>query len=111
MGSKVITGHAPGPWRWWSPETGRPAKYDLCRLISGDTSAVLSCYGGSGADALGDSKRARANAALIASAPDLLAFVERWKSIVDGGAKSAEGWARDFDTEARDLLAKAHGAS
>jgi hypothetical protein len=48
-----------------------------------------------------------ANARLIAAAPELLAFVENWKLVIDG--KGAEGWAQEFDKEAADLISKAKG--
>jgi hypothetical protein len=34
-------------------------------------------------------------------------FVQRWRKIIDGGSKSAEGWAVEFEEEAKALLEKA----
>jgi hypothetical protein len=61
----------PGPWRWWDRKSRRPEKYDLAKLYGADGSLILTMYGGEGADALGDDSRDRANARLIAAAPNL----------------------------------------
>lgn len=42
-----------------------------------------------------------------ASHERLLAFVSRWRGIIDGGAKSAEGWSREFDGEAATAISEA----
>lgn len=66
------TTHTPGPWKWWSKSDGRPAKYDLAKLVGADGTHVLTTYGGESLNALGKTRRARANAALIEAAPVLL---------------------------------------
>jgi hypothetical protein len=54
-----------------------------------------------------------ANATLIAAAPDLLDFIERWRDEVLGGdhPEAVDGWAREFIGEAGDLLRKAKGGA
>lgn len=35
---------------------------------------------------------------------ELLAFIQRWRDIIDGDSKTAEPWARDFEIELRALF-------
>jgi hypothetical protein len=78
--------HSPGPWKWWDKNSGRPNNYDLTKLISGKTDqdhdghTIFTNYGGEGDDALGTSPRDRANAALLKTAPKLLALLEQYHS-------------------------------
>jgi hypothetical protein len=66
-----------GPWNWWDEKTGRPKRYDLCRLESQTARKVIfSNYGGNGFNALGKDAESVANAHLIAAAPDLYAALE-----------------------------------
>jgi len=58
-----------------------------------------------------DSER-EANARLIAAAPELLAenkrlraLVQRWREVIAGHEKNAEGWAKEFESESRAALA------
>lgn len=76
--------HTPGPWKWWDRKSGRPLKYDLAKLISGESDqshngeTIFTNYGGAGICALGTGKREKANAALIKTAPKLLALLEQY---------------------------------
>ena len=65
-------------------------------------------YGATGARYI-----APANAYLIAAAPELLDFVQRWADIVQGGDRleTLEGWAQDMVIEARAAIARAKGKS
>ena len=76
---KTESKHTPGPWTWWN-EPDRPRGYDLAKLLA-PTGAILTMYGGPGIRALGATKEKQANAALIASAPDLLEELQRLVAI------------------------------
>lgn len=52
-------------------------------------------------------KAANRAPALLAENAALREFISKWKDIIDGGSKSAEGWAVEFDAEARAALALA----
>lgn len=41
---------------------------------------------------------------------DLLAFIEKWKDIIDGKSKTAERWARIFEIEAQVIIAQSRAA-
>lgn len=60
-----------GPWYWWDEKTDRPKNYDLAILFGGDSERILTMYGEKGDRALGKTERDRANARLIAVAPDM----------------------------------------
>lgn len=107
--------HTPGPWALYDDGIGEdctpeePGKRWLSiRTVeddgsAGDEVAVIVNRTGE------PTTEQYANGSLLASAPALLAFVEKWKGIIDGGAKGAEGWSREFDDEARSALASARG--
>lgn len=78
------TPHAAQSWHWWSTGDGRPKNYDLAELRDNNDETILTLYGGSGFDALGRGPKDRRNARLIASAPALLALVERVAELEDG---------------------------
>jgi hypothetical protein len=66
-----------GPWAWWDESSGRPAKYDLCKLLPKEGGvSIFTTYGGAGFEALGRTGEEVANAHLIAAAPDLYAALE-----------------------------------
>ena len=85
--SRVKSQHTPGPWEthWTHDISGYP---------------VYSIHGVSGADK-GDNETIKANALLIAAAPDLLAackaFIDRWHTAGPGGSYQLE----KFDHVAR----------
>jgi hypothetical protein len=78
-----MTKHTPGPWEWWDESTGRPRRYDLASLNGKNGKRVLGCYGGSGINALGKSEEDRANALLIAAAPELLEALKALRNWCD----------------------------
>ena len=45
---KLESKSAPGPWRWWDREDGRPVKYDLARILTAEGHWVISLYGDRG---------------------------------------------------------------
>jgi len=61
--------HTPGPWKWWDKSTGRPERYDLCKLIAANGKRIFGGYGGEGFSAIGKTPEDEANARLIAAAP------------------------------------------
>jgi hypothetical protein len=66
--------HTPGPWKWWTRESGRPENYDLSKLLSDtrEDEPILTLYGGEGFNAIGEKEEDIANARLIAAAPEML---------------------------------------
>lgn len=108
--------HTPGPWEWWDHLSGRPKGYDLAELFAAvPRRRILKLYGGAGLDALGKDPEQRANAHLIAAAPDLLealeALVKNHCALVDSG--DCGNWNPTDEREVIDALAaiaKARGA-
>ena len=120
--------HTSGPWeavRLVHEDTGEPMTPE--QLGEYVTNAVQKSAGESGTTDylavlatkpdgpcdvchVGNGPDGPSNARLIASAPDMHAFIIRWREIIGGGEKSAEGWAQDFDREAAEVLRKAGGA-
>jgi hypothetical protein len=82
-----------GPWRWWNRKSGRPEKYDLAKLITGDTDqsgkTVLCLYGGEGHKALGKTKQEIGNARLLEVTPDLFEAFMLAHAFLDS---LPEGW-------------------
>ena len=69
--------HTPGPCKWWDEATERPAQYDLAQLLGKDGEHIFTMYGGAGEKALGNSTKGRANARLIAAAPEMLGLLRK----------------------------------
>lgn len=92
--------YSPLPWRWWTEKSGRPKNYDLAKLLSGETDQsgelILTVYGGEGINALGTSKRAKANAAFIVRA------CNEYESLV----KDVAYWQKHHDALQRALNQK-----
>lgn len=80
--------HSALPWHWWNENTSRPKKYDLAKLLDNGGMPVFTLYGGSGIEALGTGKQAKANAKLIVEAVNsharLLAHNEMLRKALDG---------------------------
>ncbi len=91
-----MTQHTPGPWA----ATG----WEM-REVSAHGHTIALCLGGNSAEA---ARMARANAALIAAAPDMLAALE---AFVGSRKGDGMGWTLDsLEALAREAIAKARGA-
>ena len=110
--------HTPGPWKWWDKSTGRPERYDLCKLIAANGKRIFGGYGGEGFSAIGKTPEDEANARLIVAAPDLLEALEDAvacglipiTSASEGGAARFSEQVKAAD-KVRAAIAKAKGES
>jgi hypothetical protein len=91
-----MTQHTPGPWA----ATG----WEM-REVSAHGHTIALCLGGNSAEA---ARMARANAALIAAAPDMLAALEAILSCAD--ARDSDSMANAM-TDARAVITKAKGGA
>jgi hypothetical protein len=90
-------GHTPGPWEW--SEDAR----ELPEIFAPSGDALAEVYKAPGSDG------ARANARLIAAAPDLLEACEGMLAILEGSSKRSGGWEGAFADSVRAAIAKARG--
>lgn len=109
-------GHTPGPWHNYGVSTGdecdppEPGKKWITIANEDD-----GCIGDEVAvivrrDPFPFEDEQYANARLIAAAPDLLAFVEKWQARMGNERTPVKlGTLREFNDEARQLLAAVQG--
>lgn len=59
------------------------------------------------------SKATTGDKLVMRAAPELLEFIERWRDVIVGGdnPETLEGWAQEFNEQARKLIASARGHS
>lgn len=94
--------HTPGPWHWTNEYQARDLS-DTWSLIGGNGYGILSC------DGLGNSPPEfhKANARLIAAAPDLLAFAQEF--IADYQSEDGMDSIKHYAAKAQAAIAKATG--
>lgn len=106
MGGVAVSAFTPGPWFAQERETGRnPAERGI-GVIADNLGGMVAWLGDSGAN-WRDTDTQKANAKLIAAAPDLLAVVEALlaKRLIDGKFVLSED--SQLVKAARDAYAKA----
>lgn len=95
-----MTSHTPGPWRLWTGETDASVN-----VVNGEGEYV--CLAGREAPKLDDKDRIRADARLIAAAPNLLTACRLALTRLDDGTEVSAAIAKHL----RAAIAKAEGVA